>query len=663
MKKIATKIVALLLVICTLSSLLLACESTNITTEDNDNNSTSQSTSTNATEEQTGNEETTDDPIKKTENDPEDITETKAEATEDALESEADTETETVTETKSEEETQAKTETETQKAPETSDTAKDELVLFENGAYAMNVIRSDEASEDDKTLYEALRSALYDHTGKRPSVSTDYKLADKNKNAILVGNTDYQQSKDAMIALEKGQAIAMFVDDKYVIAYTTQESMFKLISALTSKIKKASKDKIVIDKTWEMEVAVTPLKESIALPAYDGKALNSPIDLGQGSELYIFSNTTSSKFSKYVSNLISLGFQLYAYNEIANNEYYTLITETQIVTAMYLKNSSETRIIQDSRETIELTGTEEENIYQKTSSPSFTMMGISDSGYPGGMSFIFKLSDGTFFIIDGGICANRTGSNECGGDPSVNRLFNTLQSLADDKDNIVISGWLITHIHNDHAGAFIDLAEKPDYLKKLTIKKVIYSQPADSDMTDSNQPKRLNWMPNAVKKMGIEKTVKAHPGQVFYFADLKLTILGTHDLIKPTKISRHNNASIVSMVEFGGKKMLFLADAEGDSNEKLKLHYGSALDADILQVAHHGYNNTNAGIVYPYVTPQIVLWPIQTSDWKSGDNVYNISFNLTYLNKSGITHYCAGAANITFGNLSTWAPTKQNWKP
>ena len=109
--------------------------------------------------------------------------------------------------------------------------------------------------------------------------------------------------------------------------------------------------------------------------------------------------------------------------------------------------------------------------------------------------------------------------------------------------------------------------------------------------------------------------------------------------------------------------MLFLADAEGDSNEKLKLHYGSALDADILQVAHHGYNNTNAGIVYPYVTPQIVLWPIQTSDWKSGDNVYNISFNLTYLNKSGITHYCAGAANITFGNLSTWTPTKQNWKP
>ena len=206
-------------------------------------------------------------------------------------------------------------------------------------------------------------------------------------------------------------------------------------------------------------------------------------------------------------------------------------------------------LFEDDREKIELPGLKEENVYTKSSTPSFTMMGISDAGYPGGMSFIYKLSDGTFFIIDGGMCANRTGSNECSGDPSVNRLFKTLQALADDPNSIVISGWLITHIHNDHAGAFIDLAEKPEYLSKITIKKVIYSQPADSDMADGNQPKRLNWMPDALSKMNISKTVKAHPGQVFYFADLKLTILGSHDLIKPTQISRHNNASIVSMVE------------------------------------------------------------------------------------------------------------------
>jgi hypothetical protein len=117
------------------------------------------------------------------------------------------------------------------------------------------------------------------------------------------------------------------------------------------------------------------------------------------------------------------------------------------------------------------------------------------------------------------------------------------------------------------------------------------------------------------------------------------------------------------MVEFGGKKTLFLADAEGDSNAKLEKLYGSELNADILQVAHHGYNNTNAGIVYKYITPSIVLWPIQTSDWKSGDNVYNISFNKQYFDKSNIKHYVGGAANTTFENLTTWLPTRVNWKP
>ena len=678
MKK-SIKIIAFLLVICMFPFGLFACDSTTSNETETNSDTEAQTESetesqTDSTEEpeteaptqaptQTPTESQTEAPTQApTESQKESETESEAPiVTQPVTETLPNTETETEPTTNAPTETQPPKQTETETQPE--DISKTGLVLFENGKYAINIIRKDIASDEDKTLYEALRSALYDHTGKRPSIATDFNLSDKDKKAVLIGNTDYAQSKDVIAGLEKGQAVALFVNDKFVISYTTKDSMVRLLNILISKINKAPKDKIVIDKSWETLVEIPPLPETIQLPAYDGAALNTPIDLGQGSELYILSNTTSTKFSNYITSLSSLGFSLYAYNEIAGNEYYTFITETQIITAIYLKNTSEARIIQDSREKIELTGTEEENIYSKTSTPSFTMMGISDAGYPGGMSFIYKLSDGTFFIIDGGICENRTGSAECRGEPSVERLFNTLQALADDKDNIVISGWLITHIHNDHAGAFIDLAERPEYLKKITIKKVIYSQPADSDMQDGRQAQRLNWMPDALAKMNIKKTVKAHPGQTFYFADLKLTILGTHDLVKPAVIDSHNNASIVSMVEFGGKKMLFLADAEGAANTQLKTHYGSDLDADILQVAHHGYINTNADLVYPYITPTIVLWPIARYDWKTGDNVFNIWFNTTYLNKGGITHYCAADANITFEDLTTWVATKLDWKP
>ena len=540
------------------------------------------------------------------------------------------------------------------------------ITLFKNGKYVARVLRAELASDNDKLAYDELRSDLKAKTGKMVSIKTDFTAVGTevdNSPAILVGETSYAESKSVYETLKRGAAVAKIINNKYVIAFSNIEALADLYSILKEKIANANAEEIVIDSSWNITIEPAPVADSIKLPSFSGNALGSAIDLGQGSSLYIAKNATMQKYFDYTAELESLGFEFYTSNSIAGNEYSTYTTKKQIITVMYLKYYSEVRIIEDNRDIIELPALKEANVYTKTSTPSFTMMGISDAGYPGGMSFIYKLADGTFFIIDGGMCANRTGSNECKKEPSIDRLFPTLQSLADDPNNIVISGWLITHIHNDHAGAFIDLAERPEYLSKVTIKQVIYSQPSDEDMQDKNQPFRLDWMPNALEKMKITKTVKAHPGQVFYFADLTLTILGSHDLVKPDKITSHNNASIVSMVEFGGKKMLFLADAEGASNAKLDKIYGASLNADILQVAHHGYNNTNAGIIYNYVTPSIVLWPIQSSDWKSGANVYNVSFNKENFDKKGIAHYVGGDANITFEDLYTWIPTKENWKP
>lgn len=564
-------------------------------------------------------------------------------------------------------------ETEKQNDSEISDseTSKPEaqsskITLFKDRKYELNVICPDIATSEEKTAYNLVRSILKSKTGKSVELMTDF-VAEGNKLddsfAILVGETAYEESKTVYASLAQNTAVAKIVNNKYVIAFQDSDSLNKLLVILKEKIANAPLEEIVIDSTWEINIPSSSVPSTIELPKFDGKALTGAIDIGQGSKLYIISNTTAQKYLAYTTLLTNSGFEFYTMNSIADNEFCTFTSATQIVNVMFYKNLNEVRITVDDRQKLDLPGLKEENVYSAVSTPSFTMMGISDAGYPGGMSFIYKLSDGTFFIIDGGICANRIGSNQCSGDPSVNRLFKTLQTLADDPNNIVISGWLVTHIHNDHAGAFIDMAEKPEYLAKVSIKKLIYSQPADSDMKDGNQPKRLTWMTDAISKLHDLKVVKAHAGQEFNFADLKLTILGNYELVKPTSITSHNNSSTVSVVEFGGKKMLFLADAEGDLNAKLDAIYGSWLNSDILQVAHHGYNNTNAGIVYKHVSPDIVLWPIQSSDFKSGANVFNVGFNQTYLTKRTTKHYVGGAANTTFENLNTWIPTRENWKP
>jgi hypothetical protein len=162
-----------------------------------------------------------------------------------------------------------------------------------------------------------------------------------------------------------------------------------------------------------------------------------------------------------------------------------------------------------------------------------------------------------------------------------------------------------------------------------------------------------------------DSVVKAHPGQTFYFADLKLTILGTQDIVLPESIQSHNNASVVSMVEFQGKKALMLADSEANENRALVSIYGDELDAEILQLTHHGYSNTDAGPLYELVkSVEIVLWPVSTGhyDGSGGANVSAVGFNQRFF-KNGIVNHVAGETNMTITDFETWVPEKDRWLP
>ena len=294
--------------------------------------------------------------------------------------------------------------------------AEGTITLFRNGAFVARVIRAELASENDKLAYNELKSDLKDKTGKSVLTETDFIAAGteiNNSSAILVGETAYEESKAVYATLKKGAAVAKIVNNKYVIAFSNIEALAKLYEKIKEKIANANAEEIVIDSTWNIEIAPPPAPNSIKLPNFNGKTLGSAIDLGQGSSLYIVSDATVQKYLDYKETLESLGFEPYTSNSIAGNEYSTYITQKQIINVMYFKYYNEVRIIEDNRDVIELPALKDANVYTKTSEPSFTMMGISDAGYPGGMSFIFKLSDGTFFIIDGGMCANRTGSNQC----------------------------------------------------------------------------------------------------------------------------------------------------------------------------------------------------------------------------------------------------------
>ena len=270
------------------------------------------------------------------------------------------------------------------------------------------------------------------------------------------------------------------------------------------------------------------------------------------------------------------------------------------------------------------------------------------------MGYVYKLVDGTFFIIDGGVNAANSNSTT-----SAMWLFATLQELADDPDNIVISGWLITHIHVDHLGAFVDMAKDSKYTDKITVKKVIYNQPNDREMSKAGISDRTPWMQRALNVWKPDEIVKAHPGQTYYFCDLKVTVLGSQDLLMPKTNSSHNNLSVVTMVEYEGFRALYLGDAEGLMNTALEKLYGEELDCEILQLAHHGYNGTGAGPVYEIADPIIVFWPVNTAHYKG--IVKNVSFNQMFF-EPGVTNHVAGETNMTIKDFISWEP-EDRWTP
>ena len=546
----------------------------------------------------------------------------------------------------------------------------DELVVFADGEYKAKVIRKENADDDDKDAFARLRAVLKNAVGKMPGAGTDFDSESANIPAILIGETTVAESVEVYASLKTGSAVAKYVNGKYVLAYTSVKGYIKLIEAVEARVKAyvaANPGTIKINSEWDITLTsaeingydIDDLEHYIDIPEYCDRAFDkSDIDLGQNSVMHIAENTTLDEYNDFIEEMVFNGFVAYTSNQIGDNHYATFLTAVQIVNVMFFAEKGETRVTVDDRDEYDVPGLESDNIYNEISDPSLTVIGIGTSGYPGGMGYVYKLSNGEFFIVDGGITRDEQCSNkaEC----SAEWLYYTLQELADDPDNIVVAGWLLTHIHNDHLGAFIDMAKDTKYTDKITVKKVIYSQPNDEHLKHVGKEYRKVWMPDALKGWQPESVVKAHPGQKFYFADVTLTIYGSQDLVLPGTIDSHNNMSVVSKVEFMDKEFLYLADAEGILNKQLETIYGSELKSDVLQAAHHGYNNTDADKVYALVEPSMVFWPLSTKEYNNC-NIENISFNKRFF-KAGIDNYVAGETNMTFTDFYSWMPDDR-WDP
>ena len=559
-----------------------------------------------------------------------------------------------------------------------TDGAMGSVTVFTNGAYTAKLIH--DGTPTSKTLAEKLAKILSDYTGVLIVAEDSY--AAYAGDAILIGNTLDAESAFVQGSLGNDEAVATIMNNKYVLAFNSQESAESILNNFKTILSvKATNLQITIDSSWNLTAGgsssnsastnkntssnsvissgtstfdESTLKSSASLPS-----LGKSYDAGDGSKTYVASSATDSTYTTTCKNLETNGFKKYTTNKIGNNEFATYLTKTQIVHVMYFPNRKEVRTAVDKRGTgkngFALTGLSGDNKYTKTTDSEMIVCDISNSDWPGGLCIIFKLADGRFFIIDAGMGGKYNEGREWIGSSS-GWIYETLKKRAKDPKNIQIAGWLITHVHSDHAGGLYDMAlgyhgsskkgkhtvMPKEVTKYLKIEKLIYNAPAK--FPDVN---RSGWMPKIIEKFAVKNVIKAHPGQVFYAADLTLTIYGAQDIMleKSGSSGDSNDFSLVARAEFNKKSVLLLGDSDTIPNPRLAEIYKSALKSDVLQLAHHGYGDTGDADVNSYCNPSMILWAVSNRDQRSGQKV---NVNSSIANLKGAKHYKPGTGNLIF---------------
>lgn len=186
---------------------------------------------------------------------------------------------------------------------------------------------------------------------------------------------------------------------------------------------------------------------------------------------------------------------------------------------------------------------------------------------------IIQLPDGTNIIIDGGPASNQK------------ELLEEIDSYGIEKFDYVIA----THPHEDHIGGLDEVIKKYD-IGKVYLPKVSSTSDAFFNMAET------------IKEKGVV-TVCAKAGEILIDTeDTKAEFLAP---VKD-KYDDTNNYSAVLKLTHCGFDLLFMGDAEGDSEQDM-MRMGADLDADVLKVGHHGSSTSSLERFIGKVSPDYAI--------------------------------------------------------
>lgn len=150
---------------------------------------------------------------------------------------------------------------------------------------------------------------------------------------------------------------------------------------------------------------------------------------------------------------------------------------------------------------------------------------------------------------------------------------------------------VLTHPDNDHIAGLIEV------LKRYKVENILWTG-VIKDKAEFREWQKL------IKEESANIYI-ASANQKYYRGDISITVLYPFESLKGEEVKDANNSSIVLRFDFGDNCILFAGDIY-QSVEK-QLINNSALDCDILKVAHHGSKSSSKEDFIKAVSPQIAI--------------------------------------------------------
>ena len=171
-----------------------------------------------------------------------------------------------------------------------------------------------------------------------------------------------------------------------------------------------------------------------------------------------------------------------------------------------------------------------------------------------GMSYIMRLCDGRFIIIDGNV----------GEYDEAEHLYSLLCEQNGLEGEPQIAAWFITHPHSDHFGCFVKFFRRfGDHVK---IEKLYYHFPTPG-IFDSEGCDRTEF--NKVINEIAAEIITPKTGDRYVFADAEFEVLFCCEDLYPGPVSNINNSSIVMKMHFGNYDVLWLGDLQREGSDRL----------------------------------------------------------------------------------------------